>query len=113
MVDKDGFTTHELRNDKGIDDLKGTSAFTGSAQGMSGTNDADAINSNWYTPAFGKGFVYTQANIDAEVAQRQKWNQDYIAKCKSDGSYGQPQRGHTITIKHNPIFDYGARGPRK
>lgn len=93
---------------KGIDDLQNIYAFKGNSQGDESCSNEilDYLASKgWMSFHFDKIDKTNQEAIYEESLRRQKANEIYIQKCKTDGTYGQYLGDIQLQMIHNPLFD--------
>lgn len=96
--------TYTFKGKKGITDLEGLFAFTGSwGQGDHySSNDASIEHPSYVS------FVFTcpktQKDINEEIERRKKRNSEYIERLKFNGEYGKEYDINCSFIPH-PMFD--------
>lgn len=100
--------TYTFKGKKGIDDLQNIYAWRGNSQGDESYTNLISVglaSDGWMSYHFKDIPINDQDAINQESARRKKANDDYIAKLKEEGKYGE-EFTVTFHVKPNAIFDH-------
>ena len=90
---------------KGIDDLKCIHPWGPTAQGDTSYADRIEDSNDWLAFQFDECDEHDAEGIKLAIANRIKWNEDYIAELKRTGEYGKETEGITLILQYNPMID--------
>lgn len=96
---------YKLKIRKGIDDLKSLSAFHGNTQGDdTNTNSIEDYNNSGGYLSFTFDCEMTPEAIAQEIAERKKYNENYITELKEIDEYGK-EAEVLLNMEYDDIFD--------
>ena len=90
---------------KGIDDLKYTHPWGPTAQGDHSWADRIEDSNDWLMFYFDECDEHDAEGVKKAIADRIKWNEDYIEELKRTGEYGKETEGCTLVLAIDPLLD--------